>query len=1097
MDREPRPHAALDPETGSFIIEGYNWAAPFSSFLPGIAGLFGVPTWAYYVSRGQAMASFGVRDKNGQILEFQSFNQACMRVAEEGFRTFLRFEDGTVHEPFVKTEDPDVEQQMRIRPEELVLRERHRRLGLEIEACYFGVPNMRVAALARQVRLRNTGDTARSIDWVDGLGRILPYGLDQARIKGIPRHIEGMMGIGVHAGTPLFRLKQTPDDSERVGAVVGGHFYLASGASIGQGMVVDPEAVFGDPFDLGRPWAFERAGARGVLESPQAMDNRTPAAMTVRTDTLAPGASVRLESLFGYVRRDEDVEPLAAALSDEAFLDGKREENRDVIAEVADHAFTASASREFDAYAGQTFLDNVVRGGMPLLFDTHEGKSAFYVYSRQNGDLERDYHHFVLEPSYLSQGTGHYRSVLQNRRADPWFFPGMQTENLHTFMNLIQLDGYNPLEVRGTSYRTVDAEGVESWLEEHVPADARDGLRAWLAEGFTPGELALRLEDMGTAAPADGWMGVLEAIVALSEPGEVGGLHEGFWVDHWHYNIDLLEILAGIYPDRLEHFLLGERDYTYFDDPDVVVPRSGRSVDAGGRVRNWGAVQRDPEKVARIEKRAEARYTVRTRYGDGDVYRTHLLSKLLTLVVHRLATLDPAGHGVEMEAGKPGWNDSMNGLPGLFGSGLSETSELRRTVRLLRRMLADMSASRIPIHAELVAFLRALAPLIRERLSVRTEDGALSYWDASNALKEAYRAETRFGVDGREVELDRAELEAFLADAQGMLDQIFEHPIDEGVMADSGVPHTYFVNEVVRHESTGKTSPAGYPTVVPRAFSPRPVRAFLEGAVHWMKDRPEEAKAVYDAVQSSPLFDRELGMYKSCEDMTGEDPELGRAVGAYPRGWIENESIYLHMEYKYLLEILRSGLCREFWSDARSALVPFMDPEVYGRSTLEGASFIVSSAYADPRLHGRAFQPRLSGITCEFLHMWIVAVAGERPFRLEGTELRFALEPRLPGWLFTEEPSRRRYHDPTSGWSEVELGQGSFAFKLLGHTLVVYDNRERLDTFGADGCTVTAYRLSYRDGTSVEENASGLGSEHAAAVRDGSVRRIDVTLARR
>jgi len=264
-----------------------------------------------------------------------------------------------------------------------------------------------------------------------------------------------------------------------------------------------------------------------------------------------------------------------------------------------------------------------------------------------------------------------------------------------------------------------------------------------------------------------------------------------------------------------------------------------------------------------------------------------------------------------------------------------------------------------------------------------------------------------------------------------------------------------------------------------------------------MKDRPEEAKAVYDAVRGSPLFDRELGMYKSCEDMTGEDPELGRAVGAYPRGWIENESIYLHMEYKYLLEILRSGLCREFWSDARSALVPFMDPEVYGRSTLEGASFIVSSAYADPRLHGRAFQPRLSGITCEFLHMWIVAVAGERPFRLEGKELRFALEPRLPGWLFTEQPSRRRYHDPTDGWSEVELGQGAFAFKLLGHTLVVYENRGRLDTFGADGCAVTGYRLSYRDGTTVEVNASGLGSEHAAAIRDGSVRRIDVTLARR
>ncbi|MFS8213443.1 hypothetical protein [Paenibacillus polymyxa] len=32
----------------------------------------------------------------------------------------------------------------------------------------------------------------------------------------------------------------------------------------------------------------------------------------------------------------------------------------------------------------------------------------------------------------------------------------------------------------------------------------------------------------------------------------------------------------------------------------------------------------------------------------------------------KLSTLDPEGLGIEMEAGKPGWNDSMNGLPGLF-----------------------------------------------------------------------------------------------------------------------------------------------------------------------------------------------------------------------------------------------------------------------------------------------------------------------------------------------------------------------------------------------------------------------------------------------
>jgi hypothetical protein len=30
----------------------------------------------------------------------------------------------------------------------------------------------------------------------------------------------------------------------------------------------------------------------------------------------------------------------------------------------------------------------------------------------------------------------------------------------------------------------------------------------------------------------------------------------------------------------------------------------------------------------------------------------------------KFSTLDPYGMGIEMEGGKPGWNDAMNGLPG-------------------------------------------------------------------------------------------------------------------------------------------------------------------------------------------------------------------------------------------------------------------------------------------------------------------------------------------------------------------------------------------------------------------------------------------------
>ena len=55
---------------------------------------------------------------------------------------------------------------------------------------------------------------------------------------------------------------------------------------------------------------------------------------------------------------------------------------------------------------------------------------------------------------------------------------------------------------------------------------------------------------------------------------EVGSVHEGFWSDHWYYNFDLLDAVLMVLPDRLEDLLVGRAVYTFFDNPDVVLPRS-------------------------------------------------------------------------------------------------------------------------------------------------------------------------------------------------------------------------------------------------------------------------------------------------------------------------------------------------------------------------------------------------------------------------------------------------------------------------------------------------------------------------------------------
>ncbi|MFZ1597541.1 MAG: hypothetical protein WAW26_16940, partial [Anaerolineae bacterium] len=73
-----------------FVIEDYDAFPPFASFLPGIAGPLGIPLWAFYVNRGQAIAGFGVESKDTPIMEFQSANKAYQTVAYTGFRTFIK-----------------------------------------------------------------------------------------------------------------------------------------------------------------------------------------------------------------------------------------------------------------------------------------------------------------------------------------------------------------------------------------------------------------------------------------------------------------------------------------------------------------------------------------------------------------------------------------------------------------------------------------------------------------------------------------------------------------------------------------------------------------------------------------------------------------------------------------------------------------------------------------------------------------------------------------------------------------------------------------------------------------------------------------------
>lgn len=1044
---------------GHFVVEAYNDAAPFASFLPGVAGREGVPLWAFYVNRGQGLASFGIRNKDGAMLEFFPADKAYQLTASRGFRTFLKIRDGErldTHEPFRRGAGDEVRQRMHIAPHEFGAEETHSALQLRVRADCFTLPEAPLAGLVRRVVVQNLAPRARTVEIADGLPQVLPYGLNQWCVKFMSRTSEAYMRVeGLAERLAFFRLKVLPTDSPLIEPVTAGHFFAGFLDGERTRVVADAEKIFGLADDFSRP---ERFFADAPLEfDAQVEGNRTPAAFQVLALTLAPGECRTFYGLYGHAPSWTDLRQFLAGTDGAAYFEAKREDNRRLIEGLTRRAFTATAEPRFDAYARQCCLDNGLRGGFSV---PAPGGARLYLFGRKHGDLERDYNDFLLQDTQFSEGNGDFRDMLQNRRMDTFFDPALEAKNIRYFFNLIQPDGYNPQALRNTRYWL---QRPEAFAEEcrRIP-----GLAEILAGEFKYAQLWQTLRAAGAEAEP-----ILADILAQAREVEDAEFDRGYWSDHWTYLVDLLESYAAIFPDRLTE-LFREESYTFFDPTHFVLPRARKYRATPKGLRQYGAVEARPEKIALIRSRPDRRFQARDRAGTGEIVRTTLLGKILTLAANKLASLDPFGVGIEMEADRPGWCDAMNGLPGLLGSSVNETFELKRLADFARHALADLEGE-CPLPAELAEFAAGLRSLSQDATL-----SAFEFWRRSHALKEAYRERTFMGFEGARRVLSFAEARDFLAEISVRADRaVAGARTPEGIVA-------YFVHDA----ETFATNARGEVEV--SRFRRRALPPFLEGFVHALRvAAPAEVRSLYEAVRASELYDRTLGMYRLNVPLGEDALEFGR-IGIFNYGWLENGSIFLHMHYKFVLETVRRGLLREFYDDIETLLVPFRDSAEYRRNPAESVSFLVCGGFAvDPRERGRGCVARLSGATVEFLHLWTHLFLGPRPFVLDAQGLAFRPQPGLSKTFFSTEETT------ATPFGEAEtLPRDSVACALLGNTLLVYLNPERRDTFGPDAAVPRSFRLYGRDGAVRDAEGDRLAAADAEALRGGAVRRVDIRL---
>jgi hypothetical protein len=1064
---------------GAFVLEQFHEASPFAGFLPGLSGLKGIPMWTFYVNRGQAVSGFGIRDKNGPIMEFSPAAIAYKHVSTNGFRTFIKlYGMNRIYEPFQSAvPDSSVHRTMCVRANELIIEEHHKELGLEVRITYFHVPHESFAALARQVELVNRSGCKLQVEVLDGLPEILPSGIENADYKNMGHLLRSwMQAENLDKRIAFYRVSSSTHDEAEVEEVRNGHFYLSfsdDGELIRS--IVDPMLVFGENSSFIYPNEYARAPLSELMERPQYPFNKVPCGFSGKAAELSDGQCLKLYALIGHVKNVERINGKAEELTSPAYFNRKRMEANRLPDELTEDIACQTGVSEIDAYSRQCYLDNLLRGGYPYVFGEGKDRKVVHLFSRKHGDLERDYNFFSLLPEYYSQGNGNFRDANQNRRNDVFFNPEVGSFNIRMFFSLIQADGYNPLGVEVSTFEVpADKEEALRSLLAELAGSGREELQAFCQKKFTPGKLVSFVEEHRIELLVDE-QSFLHSILALSVQNMEASYMEGYWSDHWTYNMDLVDSYLSIFPDKKEELLFNERTYTFFDSPAYVVPRSGKYVLKGGKVRQYGAVKRDEEKLRRFGRSAGDTGWLRMEYGQGQVYQTDLFAKMLSLGLNKFALLDPYGMGIEMEANKPGWNDAMNGLPGLVGSGMAESFELKRLLTFIHDACGENEARSVSLPEEIMEFLHIVGGLAAMRLNKRLD--AFSYWDQVASAREHYRETIRFGISGTEKELSLKSLKGIMKTFLVILNI----GIEEAIKLGDGLVPTYFRLDAahydVEHDSQGNPllSESGLARVKVKAFQAAALPYFLEGPSRWLKtiESPEEARQIYKRIKQTDLYDPQLKMYKTSVSLQEETHEIGR-IRAFTPGWLERESVFLHMSYKYVLELLKSGLYCEYMEEIRNTLVPFLDPAVYGRSPLENSSFIAPTVNPDPGARGKGFYARLSGSTAEFLSMWIHMMAGKNVFRVENGELVLQLNPILPGWMFDSN-------------SQV-------SFKFLGTTRVTYLNPRKANTFGEDQASAVSMTIVTKDGSTIARESAILTGELAERARNGEFVSITVLM---
>jgi hypothetical protein len=537
----------------------------------------------------------------------------------------------------------------------------------------------------RNSRIKNSNSLNKSIQLLDGIQNLLPYGVPEGLQSGSSNLVDAYKKceleadtIGIYALSAIISDKAEPSEALKANLVFSlglknkavllsskqldlfrkGHgvkqetdikaergayfintsFELVSGTQKEWMIVADISKTVSEIIELRKKLNSPEALIKSVIEDIELGSDRL-VSLVGASDGLQLTADKRrntrhfANTMFNVMRGGIFDENYTIEKAD--FIRYIKQANSEVYNEKI--ALLNNLPEQFDLFAIKTLskqdnhrdFQRLCNEYLPLKF------------SRRHGDPSRPWNKFSINLRNEDDGSkildyqGNWRDIFQNWEALAHSYPSFIEGMMFKFLNASSFDGYNPYRV--------------------------------FKDGF----------EWETIEPDNPWSYI------------------GYWGDHQIiYLLKFLEFIQQYYPEKFDEYFK-EDSFVYANIPYRIKPFEALIEDPKN------TIDYDYKRESAIEKRREqigADGALLTN-PEGSVYQVNFIEKILATVLAKISNYIPEG-GIWMNTQRPEWNDANNAL---VGNGVSMVTlyYLRRFLAFFKELINQSAVSEVQISAEL------------------------------------------------------------------------------------------------------------------------------------------------------------------------------------------------------------------------------------------------------------------------------------------------------------------------------------------------------------------------------------------------------------